>query len=519
MAMSVGDLMRVSISIAALLALAMLDVGICKGAEEPLDRTGHQWSPFMEWRLKNPSYEGNPFDLVASVTFVHRDTGEERVTEMFYDGDDTWKFRFTGTRPGRWTFTTTSSDRELDGKKGTVTVAPNPKAIGFVTRSGNKWARHAGTDGHPEPFVPQFVMYDNPSVYYQRVDIVDADIRTFMVEHGFNGFHTVVCCRWFDMNQERSTGIDSPDPDPDPRTFEALELLITRVHRAGGVVHIWAWGDESRRQTPIKWGINGKADRRLQRYIGARLGPIPGWTMGYGYDLWEWVKGEELSSWHEFMHKHLGWKHMLGARSWTNSLKQLSEAMDYSSYEQHRPDYNKYVETIDARPIKPSFSEDRFRIRVRAKDYTMEETRRGLWHSTMAGGVANIWGNLKGGRRPGGGSLVYPKPQWIKTYSVFFKDRFLIDMVRVNLITAGVCLKRPGNAYYVFYKEDATSVEMDLSKMEGTQPAVAVDTTKPYAEIDLGRLTPKKHSWRAPYKSDWAIAVGDFSDAAHGRGQ
>lgn len=514
--MPTGGHRRVPILLAPLFVLAMLDANMCKAAETSVNRTGTQWSPFIEWSLKNPTYAGNPFDLLATATFAHKETGEKRVTEMFYHGNNIWKFRFTATRPGKWTFTTASSDSDLDGKKGMLSVKPNPKGIGFVTGSGNKWCRQVGIDGSLEAFVPQFVMYDNPSVYHQRPDIIDADIKTFMVEHGFDGFHTVVCCRWFDINQERSTGINDKDPNPDPRTFEALELLITKVHAARGVVHIWAWGDESRRQTPIKWSINGKADRRLQRYIAARLGPIPGWTMGYGYDLWEWVKGEELSSWHEFMHKHLGWRHMLGARSWTNSLKQLSEAMDYSSYEQHRPDYEKHVETIEKRPDKPSFSEDRFRIRGRGKDYTMQETRRGLWHATMAGGVANIWGNLKTGRRPGGGSLIYPRPEWIKTYSVFFKNRFLIDMPRDNSITDGVCLKRPDNMHYVFYKEDATSIEMELSKMKGAQPAVAVDTSKPYGEIDLGKLTPKKHTWRTPYKSDWAIAVDDFSEAVQG---
>jgi hypothetical protein len=239
--------------------------------------------------------------------------------------------------------------------------------------------------------------------------------------------------------------------------------------------------------------------------------------MGYGYDLWEWVKGEELTSWHKFMHEHFGWKHLLGARSWTNSLKQLSEAMDYSSYEQHRPDYDKYVETIAARPGRPSFSEDRFRIRGQAKDYTMEETRRGLWHSTMAGGVANIWGNLKEGRRPGGGSLVYPRPEWIKTYSVFFQNRFRIDMVRGKDITDGVCLKRPDSVHYVFYKEDATSIEMDLSQMKGAQPAIAVDTARPYAEVDLGRLTAEEHIWKAPFETDWAVAVGNFARGVLGQ--
>ena len=50
----------------------------------------------------------------------------------------------------------------------------------------------------------------------------------------------------------------------------------------------------------------------------------------------------------------------------------------------------------------------------------------------------------------------------------------------------------------------------DLLKMKGSQPAVAVDTQKVYKEIDLGMLNPGKHNWKAPYESDWAIAVGQY---------
>ncbi|KPK80703.1 MAG: hypothetical protein AMJ81_11545 [Phycisphaerae bacterium SM23_33] len=481
-----------------------------RAAGGALDRQGKQWVP-VEWSLRNPDWKGNPFDLAATAAFSHAESRERITTGMFHDGGDTWKFRFTGTRPGKWTFETASAAKALDGRSGTVTVAPDPGGRGFVTGFGSKW----GWSGTGEVFVPQLVMYKSPDLYHGKGDVVDRDIKTFLVEHGFNGFHTMVFCRWFDIHQEGATGLGSKDPNPDPRTFEALELLIRKTHAAGGMVHIWAWGDESRAQTPLRLGgKNGPADRRLQRYIAARLGPLPGWTMGYGYDLWEWVKPDEMRTWHAHMRRQLGWPHLLGGRAHKNRLSQICEGLDYSGYEQHRPDYKKYCETLDKRPSQPSFSEDRFRIRQAGgyafKDYDMAMTRRGLWHSTLAGGVANIWGRLD--RQDSRlGSKPYARPEWIKTWSLFFRNRFLKDMTRDNRLTDGACLARPTKAHYVFYKEDADSIRMDLSKMAGPQPAVAVDALKPYKEIDLGRLQPQKHTWKAPHKSDWAIAVGEFS--------
>lgn len=466
------------------------------------DREGKLWAPYLEWQLRNTSYSGNPYDLAASVTFTHTSSGERRTTGMFYIGDDTWAFRFTGTRPGEWRYTTSSGDDDLDGHSGRALIGWRDGLNGFVETEGDKWV-HGATG---RAFVPQFVMA--PSI--ERIDDawIDWAIQTFMIEHGFSGFHVSIQCRWFDLNAESCAEVDTPNPDR--RTLERLERLITRTYAAGGVVHIWKWGDSDRGQNPSRWGLNGTVDRRVQRYVAARLGPIPGWTMGYGFDLWEWVSGAQLTTWHTYMHGQLGWDHPLGARASTNQLNQLSEVMDYASYEQHKPSLNLYRQTIAARPDRPAFSEDRFRIRDGglAKDYTLDETRRGLWHSLMAGGVANIWGNLAGGRDSDFGSLPYPNVAQIKTYAIFAHSYFRKDLVPCSG-SSSACLSASDGSRYLFYREDATALTLNLSGAPGELRAVAIDTRRPYAPIDLGLLPAAVQTWNAPYASDWAIAVGD----------
>ncbi len=258
--------------------------------------------------------------------------------------------------------------------------------------------------------------------------------------------------------------------------------------------------------TPKRWGLNGKVDRRLQRYICARLGPLPGWSMGYGFDLQEWVTEEDLRAWRDYMHKHLGWFHFLGGRA--PELTQIYNGLDFSSYQQHRPDYDIYVKAIEQHPDKPTFLEDRFRTRGNGypeKDYDFDMTRRGLWQSTMAGGAANIWGHLLNPDQHN--SAPYPNKDQLLTYSRFWKNRFRKELVRDNRLTDGVCLKAAGRLA-VFYKENTSSIRIDLSGMAGAKRAVAVDTRKEYEEIDLGSLGPKDQTWDAPYSSDWAIAVG-----------
>ena len=502
------------------LSMLCLLGGYQEGLSANLDKNATQWAPYVEWSLSNSTYSGNPYDLIATATFVHNGSGETHTTEMFYDGGNTWKFRFTGTRVGTWSASTSSSDSDLNGHSGTITVSANsdPDVLGFVTNVDEKWARQMGKDGDQvKAFVPQFVMINGPQGYHNNPGAVDSEINRFFGDHGFNGFNTLVTCRWFQMNQQKCVKVNNGDPDPN--TFEALELLITKTHAAGGVVHIWVWGDKARGWTPLNFGYNGTEDQRLQRYIAARLGPLPGWTMGYGFDLHEWTTTSQLQTWYTYMQAHLGWMHYLGGRASKNQLNQLYEGFDYSGYEQHRPDYNKYVETIEARPHKPSFSEDRFRIRQNhpGKDYDNQRTRRGLWHSTMAGGVANIWGDLTehlGANDGTDTSRSYTNKNELKTNALFFKDRFHKDVERCNNLTNGMCLKMPGNTQYMFYREGTSSIQMDLSGMNGPQSAVAVDTKKTYAEINLGTLSPTNQTWNAPNSSDWAIAVGNFGVAA-----
>lgn len=470
-------------------------------------RTAKQWEP-VEWRFENPVWDGNAFDLTARATFRHNESLERIETELFYAGGRTWVLRFTGTRPGVWQYTTASKDPDLNDRKGELTVEPNTGLAGFTVAFGNKWGR-LGLD---EAFVPQFVSYCGPADYFNRPDKIDADIRTWFEDHGFNGFHTFVGMAWFDINKGQGNYRDIPsdDPNPDPRTFEALELLISKAHKNGGVVHIWMWGDEQRKITPVRWGMNGSVDRRLQRYICARLGPLVGWSMGYGFDLQEWAGREHLRLWHKHMHQHLGWPHLLGGRS--PDLEQIYDGLDYSSYQQWRPTYDTYVEAMEKRsPGKPSFMEDRFRVRVNVypeKDYDLDMTRRGLWNSTMAGGVANIWAYLVNPPRDGS-SAVYPNKEQIRTYSRFWKSRFHKQMVRNNARTDGVCLEIT-DRFCVFYKEDADAIRMNLAGLTEPLEAVALDTKAVYREIPLtGLKAAPDQVFMAPHNSDWALAIGN----------
>ena len=268
-------------------------------------KTGTQWYPYLEWRLENPSVEGNPFDVGAEAVFVHHETGETVTTGLFYDGADTWAFRFTGTHTGDWTFRTASDDADLHGWTGVVTITPNPdpEAHGFMKAFGSKW----GWEGTETAFVPQYVMAKEPSAYLDADGAVDtakveADVKEFVDGHGFTGFHLRGGAGWFDGE------------DPDVGFYRALEGLIGRVHERGGASHIWMWGagrdEDDEGPIALAGGPMSEVDRRNLRYLAARLGPIPGWSMGYGFDTENaWAPREELDAWKAFLEARMAHDH------------------------------------------------------------------------------------------------------------------------------------------------------------------------------------------------------------------
>jgi len=514
-------------AVLALLAAALLCISAATAAEgerliapaEFGESKTTLWSPTLEWTLKNPSHEGNPFDLVAKVAFTHESGDAKHVTEMFHAGEDTWKFRFTGTRTGKWTFTTqangrngTTRDPELHGRKGTVTVRPNPDpdAYGFVTNVGNKWARHQGNEGKIVTFVPHFRMSFAKKGLDPGSTQIDSALDMAMRDEGFNGVFRFMAGWWVDAGAK---GARFADRDPDPRAFETLEELILKTHARGGVVHIWYCGDLGRKQAPQSaFGDNGaetKGERRLLRHIAARLGPLPGWIMGYGYDNPEHVTTGELRSWGKYLRDHMGWKHYLGARDQGGNINYTSwpEADFYSRGHWFRgAPCEDMVKAVRSDREKPHSFDERWWIKRLESE---ENLRRQLWLCNMAGGVSSIIGN-QGSRS----ADPFSNPHGFKTFSRFWEGRFLGGMTHDNGISDGYGLRTEDRATYIFYKQDTSSVQMDLSGMPGPQPAVAVDTKKKYREIDIGPLKAGKQTWKAPYKSDWAIAVGKSFEPA-----
>lgn len=529
-------------------------------ADDLGNRSAGMWE-CEEYSLTNTTWPGNPFDLVATATFTH--AREKRVTEMFYLGGDTWKFRFTGTRTGVWKFSTSSSDADLDGHTGSITVTPraNSSMKGFLTHVGNKYAIMAEDINHLEGYVYQVFMnqqdYEQQHKHFSRIsghpsrsDFI-ADYWNNTRENGFDIYFFAVFYSWFRMGAlsiNDFSGSADPDLDqPDPALFDTIELAIKYAHERGGRTHIWAWGDNDRKQTPnhLGDGFRGKRHQRLIRYIAARLGPLPGWSMNFGFDTIEMPSAEaDTAWWADQMNRTMGWPHILTSRGWeddsfgANSYAGFGgNPYDLETTDKGPADYQEIRQHMEAHSSKPSIYEERHTYnrwkcwpqRVPDPD-RLNETgcRRLIWWETMAGGMGGFFGhfserfNRYGPFRPDGPCGCHPDSlkRAFRTYREFWKHgRLKLSMSPDNSRVSGAtgyCLVTADKKHFVFFVEDADSITINLNGMPGSQPVVLVDARARYDEIDKGRLTAGVHTIRLGSTSDWALAVGEFSAGTFG---
>lgn len=477
------------------------------------DETSVQMWHASEFSKANNTWEGNPFDLQASVTFKHRESGASHTTDMFYSGDNIWKFRFTGTKLGVWSFESSSPDIDLDGLKGSVSVIknPNPDISGFLVHLDNKYALQTKDQDSLQGYLLNVYMNEETCPSYIEEWGENQDTSQYLEEARSNGTEVIffhINNNWLKFGEKSYVKHDNFNPDL--KTFKVLDALIFNTHQQGGRVVLWAWGDDAkdRKWTPtgVLGGINGEVDLRLQRYIAARLGPLPGWSMGYGFDLQEWVTEEEIRVWADNLSNMMGWPHLLWARGRKNP------SLSVISYSLLGPFmYSDTVQLLDKDLQRPHFFGERFTYK-RNGIFTMDLTRRLFWQYTMAGGMGSFWGFFN--KEYGKADPLYPNPEQLRTHYSFWhiKKRFLLDMNRANHLSDAYVLASKNNKNLVAYKEDTDFIEIDLSNMPTPSQVIAVNTKNEYKEINLGALAAKKHTIRFSVMSDWALAVGSFRD-------
>gem|GEM_PF-185525 len=386
------------------------------------------------------------WDVEGACVWTHENGTTQRTSLVWYSGSgDTYVYRFGGSLPGRWTGITSSPVTALDSLELTVEVMPsrNPDRAGWSGQRPEEptaWAHQKGPNGELVKNTPILIMMPGMQHWFDK----PAEMRDFVAEfndhHGFNGGHISTIGRnWFEADS--TDRLRTAPAAPDVRTFEALEAAASEWSERGGWLHLWMWGKgDGGDFSNLPGGHNGAQSRRINRYIAARLGPVPGWSMGIGWDVEFWADEAKLTWWLDDLIPQLGgWHHWIGFRYSDSDIGQgrdpdpankgqyLERGVAWNTL---RPGDEQYAgwehwatttsdSAIDAGlaaiPDRPMMSEDRFRRRdnawrqkdMHSDDAILKEIPR--WATR---GVAAIYGRLIDSKD--GGSDVWPNKAAIK---------------------------------------------------------------------------------------------------------
>jgi hypothetical protein len=368
------------------------------------------------------------WDVEGSCLWTHENGTLRRTSLVWYSGSNhIYVYRFGGSLQGRWTGKTTSPVPALNALQLTVTVGPsrNPDRIGWSGQLRDQptaWAHQKGADGKLVKRTPILIMMPDVQRWHNDLSRMRAFVKEFNDAHGFNGGHISTIGRgWFDVASNED--LRAAPPGPDVRTFAALEAVASEWSERGGWLHLWMWGKgDTGDFSKLPGGHDGPHSRRINRYIAARLAPVPGWSMGIGWDVEFWVDEKQLKWWLDDLIPQLGgWHHWIGHRYSDSDIgkghdpdpanrgEYLARGLRWNTLRADREQYAGWEHwstvTSDAAidkaravlPDRPILSEDRFRQRQgvwRQKDMRADEDILKEIPRWATRGVGAIYGRL-----------------------------------------------------------------------------------------------------------------------------
>ncbi|MBP5662162.1 MAG: DUF4038 domain-containing protein [Clostridia bacterium] len=174
---------------------------------EGADYEAELWSPVEIKLTSTVSYDNAYTDAELDAVFTHED-GTVIKTPGFWDGGQNWAVRFSPTKTGVWTYTTTCSNAEDTGlmTSGTVKAVPSAGSTdtakhGFVRLSDNKryFVYDDGTPffwlGDTNWQAPECVAWDESNYPYNENGSMLKEEVDNRVAKGFTVYQTYFSCK------------------------------------------------------------------------------------------------------------------------------------------------------------------------------------------------------------------------------------------------------------------------------------------------------------------------------------
>lgn len=253
-----------------------------------------RWGVY-EVQLSGPA-TGNPF-VGVSLSATFRQGEQEIEVPGFYDGDGTYRVRFSPPTEGRWTYETTSNVEPLKDKTGEVTVstATNDNHGPVEVAHGAHFAYADGT-----PYKP--IGTTSYAWTSQPKELEEQTLKT-LAEAPFNKLRMCVFPKWYSWNEVDPPRYAFQGTAPNqwdfsrfnPEFFRHLEKRIVQLGELGIqadliLLHPYDNG---------RWGFDNmppEACDNYLRYIVARLAAYRNvwWSLA---NEWDFDKNKQRSDW------------------------------------------------------------------------------------------------------------------------------------------------------------------------------------------------------------------------------
>jgi len=499
----------------ALIILQSLIPLFLKGADPEIKT----WEVF-EITLKSTAQAQNPYveflktgdQPFLTATFTGTDGRSQRKiikVPGFWDGENTWKIRFTPPIDGTWKYETVSQDRKMNRKKGSITVSGwteeekniNPARRGFMVVNGSdprKGRYFTYTDGTPVLWIADtWWDWTNSRIRFGSFKKL-ADTRA---EQGYN-----IGQLFFAGNGwgRESSLLDPSFREPKLEQIRKIEEMIRYANSKGITVWIHAWWSREN----IDKSIGDENITRWWRYVVHRLHAFNViWVLAGEYNMNNYG-GFPLSFWNrvgDIIKDEDPYDRITGSHPTPPMWSGGAEAPQWSTAEavhnQKWLDYNQsqtgharwcneLIPEIISRayrmaPAKPAVVTEPWYEFIEGNPTAMD-IRFAAWSSVMSGAAGHTYGGGHTWRvhlpeRPTGigswpmdtslsvNTLIYPG-----AVSVGFMGKYLRklewwklephpELVLEN--PSPFCLADPGNEY-LFYLRYGGSIKVDLSSQK-----------------------------------------------------
>lgn len=281
---------------------------------------------FFEARFQVQA-QGNPFDTLFTAC-VDCPGGVKKMVPGFYDGDDTFAFRFMPETEGEFRFVTQSCLSELEGKTGSFTCTSNRlRNHGKVRVKDRFWFAYA--DGTPY-FEAGTTCY---AWIHQSLGLQRQTLETLSRGY-FNKLRMCVFPKWYEYNHRQpevypfegslETGFDYNRPNVN--FFRHLENCVSQLETLGIEADVILFHPYELKDWRFNY-MTEKQDKRYLRYITARLSAYHNvwWSLANEYDLLKTGYKRKVSAWKRlirFVHDHDPYGHL-------TSIHQMSRMFDH----------------------------------------------------------------------------------------------------------------------------------------------------------------------------------------------